>query len=212
MASVDENKSVLTAQRPPSNWSWRDDRRGVRLFHFAFHFAPLRANRALQLLRDFLQVFPIPECWIAFVVKRSRLHEICVAMKKPTNKLSVQSAFSLVELLVVIAVIAVIAAIAIPNIANITQSADQATKLRNAQSLAMTYNNYAEAYYAVNNAYPTTADVAAAVALMGNGTSVTNNRLGVTNSFRLPGITTDNTATNKLTLTGSQLVFSPGTN
>ncbi|TSA35719.1 MAG: prepilin-type N-terminal cleavage/methylation domain-containing protein [Verrucomicrobiaceae bacterium] len=133
-------------------------------------------------------------------------------MKTPTSKLSVQSAFSLVELLVVIAVIAVIAAIAIPNIANITQSADAATKLRNAQSLAMTYNNYAEAYYAVSNAYPTTADVPAAITAMAAGATVVNNRLNVTNSFRLPGITTDNVATNKLSLSNNQLVFTPGAN
>jgi len=115
----------------------------------------------------------------------------------------------LVELLVVIAVIAVIAAIAIPNIANITQSADQATKLRNAQSLAMTYNNYAEAYYAVSNAYPSTADKTAALNSMASGQSVVNTRLGVTNSFRLPGITTNNTDLTKLLLTNNQLVFTP---
>jgi prepilin-type N-terminal cleavage/methylation domain-containing protein len=132
-------------------------------------------------------------------------------MKKPTNKLSVQSAFSLVELLVVIAVIAVIAAIAIPNIANITQSADAATKLRNAQSLAMTYNNYAEAFYAVNNAYPNAGSLTVDLAItdMSTGQEVANSRLGVTNSFRLPGITTTNTATNKLFATNNQLVFTP---
>jgi len=129
-------------------------------------------------------------------------------MKKPTNTKS-GSGFSLVELLVVIAVIAIIAAIAIPNIANITQSADQATKVRNAQNLASTYNLYAEAYYAVNNAYPSTADVATAISTIGNGTSVVNNRLGTTNSFRLPGIKTANVATNKLTIANSQLVFNP---
>jgi len=57
-------------------------------------------------------------------------------MKKPTHKLSVQRAFSLVELLVVIAVIAVIAAIAIPNIAGITGAANTAKARRNAQNLA----------------------------------------------------------------------------
>jgi len=57
-------------------------------------------------------------------------------MKKPTLKSSVQSAFSLVELLVVIAVIAVIAAIAIPNIAGITSNAQTASDKRNAQNLA----------------------------------------------------------------------------
>ena len=57
-------------------------------------------------------------------------------MKKPTNKLSFQSAFSLVELLVVIAVIAVIAAIAIPNIAGITQNAATTAGKRNAQNVS----------------------------------------------------------------------------
>jgi len=57
-------------------------------------------------------------------------------MKKPTHKLSVQRAFSLVELLVVIAVIAVIAAIAIPNIAGITGAANAAKAKRNAQNIA----------------------------------------------------------------------------
>ncbi len=133
-------------------------------------------------------------------------------MKTPTSKLSVQSAFSLVELLVVIAVIAVIAAIAIPNIANITQSADQATKLRNAQQLVSTYNNYAEAYYAASNAYPNTAPtVALAISAIGgtNQAAVINTRLGVTNTFALPGVSTTNTMTNKITAVGGQLVFTP---
>jgi len=115
----------------------------------------------------------------------------------------------LVELLVVIAVIAVIAAIAIPNIANITQSADQATKLRNAQSLAMTYNNYAEAFYAVSNAYPRAGTLTPALAIsdMAAGQEVINPRLQVTNSFRLPGISTANVATNKLSVSNNQIVF-----
>jgi type IV pilus assembly protein PilA len=127
-------------------------------------------------------------------------------MKTPTRRLSVQSAFSLVELLVVIAVIAVIAAIAIPNIANITQSADAATKLRNAQSLVLTYNTYAEAYYAMTNAYPATPTFASAITDMAAGKQVVNARLGVTNSFRLPGISTNNVATN-IAVTNNQLVF-----
>ena len=57
-------------------------------------------------------------------------------MKKPTLILSVQRAFSLVELLVVIAVIAIIAAIAIPNIAGITGAANTAKAQRNAQNVA----------------------------------------------------------------------------
>lgn len=133
-------------------------------------------------------------------------------MKTPTRKLSVQSAFSLVELLVVIAVIAVIAAIAIPNIANITQSADQATKLRNAQQLVSTYNNYAEAYYASTNSYPDATPTAAEAITAIGGTNqavVVNTRLNVTNTFALPGINAANTATNKITAAGGQLVFSP---
>ena len=133
-------------------------------------------------------------------------------MKTPTSKLSVQSAFSLVELLVVIAVIAVIAAIAIPNIANITQSADQATKLRNAQQLVSTYNNYAEAYYTASNSYPNAVPTAAlAIGDIGgtNQAEVINVRLGVTNTFALPGISAANTATNKISAAGGQLVFTP---
>lgn len=135
-------------------------------------------------------------------------------MKTPTSKLSVQSAFSLVELLVVIAVIAVIAAIAIPNIANITQSADAATKLRNAQQLVSTYNNYAEAFYAASNAYPNSdaaPDAASAIAAIGgtNQAAVVNVRLGVTNTFALPGISAANTMTNKIGTVGRQLVFTP---
>jgi type IV pilus assembly protein PilA len=130
------------------------------------------------------------------------------AMNKPSNFKS-GSGFSLVELLVVIAVIAIIAAIAIPNIANITQSADAATKLRNAQTLASTYNNYAEAFYAQSNAYPSTSTVPAAIAAMEGGQTVINTRLGTTNVFRVPGITVTNTATNKLTFTNNQLVYDP---
>lgn len=129
-------------------------------------------------------------------------------MKTPTLNKS-GSGFSLVELLVVIAVIAIIAAIAIPNIANITQSADQATKVRNAQTLASTYNNFAEAYYSVNNAYPSYADVPTIISNMAAGQTVVNTRLNTTNLFRVPGITTANVATNKLTLTNNQLIFNP---
>ena len=115
----------------------------------------------------------------------------------------------MVELLVVIAVIAIIAAIAIPNIANITQSADEATKLRNAQNLASTYNLYAEAYYAQNNAYPSVTSVTAALEALATGQSVVNTRLGTTNLFRLPGLTTNNTKISKLTLTNNQLIYTP---
>lgn len=73
---------------------------------------------------------------MAFVAAVHRLRETDGVMKTPTSKLSVQSAFSLVELLVVIAVIAVIAAIAIPNIAGITEQAKTSSYKRNAQNIA----------------------------------------------------------------------------
>jgi type IV pilus assembly protein PilA len=132
-------------------------------------------------------------------------------MKKHTTlKSKFNSAFSLVELLVVIAVIAVIAAIAIPNITNVTASASEATKVRNAQQLASTWNNYVEAYRAVNNGDPTApADAAAAVTTMAAGVSVTNTRLNITNDFRLPGLAATDVATNKITVSGSRLVYTP---
>lgn len=83
------------------------------------------------------------------------------------------------------------------------------SKVRNAQNLASTYNLYAEAYYAVSNAYPSTANVAAAITAMANGQTVVNSRLNTTNQFRLPGLTAANVATNKLTVTNNQLVFDP---
>ncbi len=159
-----------------------------------------------------IQFFPISDCGFAFVVKIPGRRESDVVMKTPTRKLSVQSAFSLVELLVVIAVIAVIAAIAIPNIANITGSASEATKLRNAQQLVSTYNNYAEAYYAASNVYPNaTPTVALALTAIGgsNSAAVVNTRLGVTNTFSLPGLTAANVATNKISSVGSQLSYNP---
>ncbi len=128
-------------------------------------------------------------------------------MKKPAAT-PPSAGFSLAELLVVIAVIAIIGAIALPSIVNVTRSADQATKLRNAQNIAATYNLYAEAYYAVNLSYPSHT-LASAIGLMANGTYVTNSRLNVTNFFRLPGIVTGEIATNKLVFSGSQLVFDP---
>jgi type IV pilus assembly protein PilA len=131
-------------------------------------------------------------------------------MKKHTTlKAKFNSAFSLVELLVVIAVIAVIAAIAIPNITNVTQSATEATQVRNAQQLASTWNNYVEAYAAVNNANPTAADVAATITAMAAGVSVVNTTLGVTNTFRLPGLSAADVETSKLTLTDGRLVYEP---
>ncbi len=125
------------------------------------------------------------------------------------SKSTFSPAFSLVELLVVIAVIAVIAAIAIPNITNITASADAATKLRNAQQVASTWNNYVEAFYAVNSSNVATPTVDSAISNLATGVSVTNTRLGVTNDFRLPGITAATVATNKLTVDGVRITYVP---
>jgi len=117
-----------------------------------------------------------------------------------------------VELLVVIAVIAIIAAIAIPNIANITQTADQATRVRNAQQLVSTYNTYAEAYYAAHNVYPLLSPTAVdAIGVLGatNSATVTNSRLNTTNTYALPSATTNNTAIDKITSAGGQLLYNP---
>jgi len=83
-----------------------------------------------------LQVFPNENCGVPDVAVSSEPPHSYPVMKKPTNILSVQRGFSLVELLVVIAVIAIIAAIAIPNIANITGAAGSAKDQRNAQNIA----------------------------------------------------------------------------
>ncbi|MEI6070949.1 MAG: prepilin-type N-terminal cleavage/methylation domain-containing protein [Verrucomicrobiae bacterium] len=135
-------------------------------------------------------------------------------MKTPTNKLTVQRAFSLVELLVVIAVIAVIAAIAIPNISNITQSASEAKKLSNAGEVVKSYNAYAEAYYAASNAYPGTPVVANVITALNAGTnySVVNPYTKVTNTFGMKGLLEADVATNKIEVSGSQLVLNPTNN
>ena len=106
-------------------------------------------------------------------------------MKTPTNKLSVQSAFSLVELLVVIAVIAVIAAIAIPNIAGITGNAKVASYMRNAQNLS---SLSAAAIAAGANATQMTADPIA-VLTAGNLTVITGNQ--TFGPFRADGVPVD---------------------
>jgi len=90
-------------------------------------------------------------------------------MKTPTNKLTVQRAFSLVELLVVIAVIAVIAAIAIPNITGILGNAKESSAKRNAQNVA-SISSAAKAAGATNLG----ADTAAVVATLEAGVSTTN--------------------------------------
>ena len=66
-------------------------------------------------------------------------------MKYVNSNRTLQSGFSLVEMLVVIAVIGVIAAIAIPNIGNINAAAKNARNQRNAQSIASVYSSGAAA-------------------------------------------------------------------
>lgn len=123
------------------------------------------------------------------------------SMNKPKNNRSLELAFGLVELLVVVGVIAIIGAIALPALAGITESADQAIKCRNAQQVASTWNNYVETWRAVNPSVPPNGgnvskeDVVQALAA---GMDVVNNRLGVTNTFRLSGITADGTDLSKL--------------
>lgn len=128
-------------------------------------------------------------------------------MKKPSNILSVQRGFSLVELLVVIAVIAIIAAIAIPNIANITSSASRSSQKRNAQNMASVFASARAAGY--TNAV---ADTAAAATALTNGISVTNG--GQVMSFRVDGLTsTEITAAGAfLTTSNNNLIYNPGTN
>lgn len=59
---------------------------------------------------------------------------------KVTKQNVKKAGFSLVEMLVVIAVIGIIAAIAVPNIGRINDSASDARKRRNAQSIASVYS------------------------------------------------------------------------
>lgn len=135
-----------------------------------------------------------------------QVREAGAAMKKPTNKLTFQSAFSLVELLVVIAVIAVIAAIAIPNIAGITQQASSTTAKRNAQNLASVASAARAAGW--TNEYGT---VALWITGLTNGSI--SNSLGV---FRVDGLNTaDVTAASaNLAINAAQggiLIYKPGT-
>ncbi len=124
-------------------------------------------------------------------------------MKKPT-KLTIKSAFSLVELLVVIAVIAIIAAIAIPNIAGITGAANTAKAQRNAQNLASTFNA------AVAAGYTNAGTEAAAITAITNGVNIT---IGNTsNFFRVDGLSGAevSNAASRLSFTNGTLVYEPG--
>ena len=134
-------------------------------------------------------------------------------MKTPTNKLTVQRAFSLVELLVVIAVIAVIAAIAIPNIANITGSAKEATRAQNAKNVQTTFSAYVIGAEASTNYNPATlaadrASVAAAITAMVESRSVKDN-FGITNTYQvaMPDTTTNTIASDKLSITNGSLLY-----
>jgi type IV pilus assembly protein PilA len=114
------------------------------------------------------------------------------------------SGFSLLELLVVIAVIAIIAAIAIPNIAQVTHSAQTAKNLRNAQTLAGTYNAAIAAGLATNAA----TDVATAVELISAGTNIL---VGNTvHSFSVDGISEEDRvqAQTYLSFSNGRLVYS----
>jgi prepilin-type N-terminal cleavage/methylation domain-containing protein len=135
-------------------------------------------------------------------------------MKKPTGRLSFQSAFSLVELLVVIAVIAVIAAIAIPNISGITSSATKAAAKRNAQNIASVSAAAAAAGY-TNTAATVAAKIA--VFMTDTGVTVTNNGQ-VMGPFRVDGlpagVTSDTNVTRNLTEEAGTgiLRYTPSTN
>ena len=132
-------------------------------------------------------------------------------MKKPTGRLSLQSAFSLVELLVVIAVIAVIAAIAIPNIAGITQQAAKSSGKRNAQNLASVSSAAVAAGY--TNDVGTTV-LQTAINHLTNGISVTNNGQ-VMGPFKVDGLPSDlSMVTNNLTIDSATGIirYTPSTN
>jgi len=141
--------------------------------------------------------------------ERNHCRYVGDAMKKPTNKLSFQSAFSLVELLVVIAVIAVIAAIAIPNIAGITQGATDAKDHRNAQNLASIASAAVAAGFTNNAGFTAPGQW---TALLTNGILVTNPSGGTNGVFKVDGLnaTEVTRATRFLTAdTNGNLVYTP---
>ena len=124
-----------------------------------------------------------------FVAVPHKSQETDRVMKTPTNRLSVQRAFSLVELLVVIAVIAIIAAIAIPNIANITGQAGVAANQRNAQNVASMFAA-ATAAGATTASWGGSVTIANVVSALTNsaGVLVTNAVGGVSGPFRMDGL------------------------
>ena len=157
-----------------------------------------------------MQVFPNIDSVIHFVALWSGRAKDSPVMKKPTGRLSFQSAFSLVELLVVIAVIAVIAAIAIPNIAGITQQAAKSSGKRNAQNLA----SFSSAALAAGYTNGVGSTMTAQITALSNGISVTNNNQ-VMGPFKVDGLPTDlSKVTNNLTFdsTNGVIRYNPQTN
>jgi prepilin-type N-terminal cleavage/methylation domain-containing protein len=120
-----------------------------------------------------------------------------------------QWAFSLVELLVVVVVISIIATIALPNILNSSSAARSTVGLRNAQSVATSYNIMAEAYREAFRADPPFTTVEEAIEAIGEGIIITNSHLGIPLEFSVPGVSVDNTATNALELVGGRLRYNP---
>ena len=142
--------------------------------------------------------------------ERNHCPYVSNAMKKPTNKLSFQSAFSLVELLVVIAVIAVIAAIAIPDIAGITQGATDAKDHRNAQSLASIASAAVAAGWTNNAGY--TVDQWTTDLTTSSGITVTNPSGGTNGVFKVDGLNSSEVSRAKRFLTNDSngnLVYKP---
>lgn len=117
--------------------------------------------------------------------------------------------FSLSELLVVIVIIAVLASISLPNIFNSTQTAQSAVGLRNAQSVAASYNIMVEAYREAFRSNPPYNSVEEAIVAMGEGITITNSHLGIPLEFSVPGVNVENTATNALEFVDGRLRYSP---
>ncbi len=91
---------------------------------------------------------------------------------KITKKNPLVAGFSLVEMLVVIAVIGIIAAIAIPNIGKINDSAKDARKRRNAQSIASVFAAAQAAGLDFSTTPTTAADEAGVIANVITGSTI----------------------------------------